>query len=161
MAVSPDGSKLYPLLEGALRDGEQFENVGRKRYLRLLEFDIKREAWTGRNWQYVLEDNQNAIGDFNMIDGTYGLVIERYNGEGTADKTCVIGAPTNNCFSQVTKFKRVYKIAFPDTNVEKPVGNDNHFLFPPSRQSNVADDSEFILLEVKDFLKQGRRPSHR
>ena len=119
MAVSPDGSKLYPLLEGALRDGEQFENVGRKRYLRLLEFDIKREAWTGRNWQYVLEDNQNAIGDFNMIDGTYGLVIERYNGEGTADKTCVIGAPTNNCFSQVTKFKRVYKIAFPDTNVEK------------------------------------------
>ncbi len=77
--------------------------------------------WTGRSWQYVLEDNQNAIGDFNMIDDTHGLVIERDNGEGTADKACVAGAPTNNCFSQVARFKRVYKIAFSDTNVGKPV----------------------------------------
>lgn len=45
MAASPDGSKLYPLLEGALWDGEQFENVGGKRYLRVLEFDVKQQAW--------------------------------------------------------------------------------------------------------------------
>lgn len=44
MAASPDGSKLYPLLEGALWDGEQFENVGGKRYLRVLEFDVKQQA---------------------------------------------------------------------------------------------------------------------
>ena len=100
MAISPDGSKLYPLLEGALWDGEQFENVDGKRYLRVLEFDAKQQVRTGRSWQYVLEDNQNAIGDFNMIDDTHGLVIERDNGEGTADKACVAGAPTNNCFSQ-------------------------------------------------------------
>ncbi len=44
MAISPDGSKLYPLLEGALWDGEQFENVDGKRYLRVLEFDAKQQA---------------------------------------------------------------------------------------------------------------------
>ncbi len=121
MALSPDGGKLYPLLEGALWDGEKFENVAGKRYLRVLEFDVKRQAWTGRSWQYVLEDNQHAIGDFNMIDATHGLVIERDNGEGTADKACTAGAPTDNCFSQIAKFKRVYKIAFSDANVGKPV----------------------------------------
>lgn len=41
MAVSPDGSKLYPMLEGALWDGEKFENIDGKRYLRVLEFDVK------------------------------------------------------------------------------------------------------------------------
>jgi hypothetical protein len=29
----------------------------------------------------VLEDNGNAIGDFNMIDATTGLIIERDDGE--------------------------------------------------------------------------------
>lgn len=121
MAVSPDGSKLYPMLEGALWQDEKFENVAGKRYLRVLEFDVKQRKWTGRSWQYVLEDNQNAIGDFNMIDATHGLVIERDNGEGTADKACAAGAATANCFSQIAKFKRVYKIAFSDDNVGKPV----------------------------------------
>lgn len=201
MAVSPDGSKLYPMLEGALWDGEQFENVAGKRYLRVLEFDVKQQAWTGRSWQYVLEDNQNAIGDFNMIDAAHGLVIERDNGEGTADKACATGAPTDDCFSQLAKFKRVYKIAFSDANVGKPVeklayidlmniqdpqklareplnngvltfpfftienvdvvdgshiivGNDNNFPFSSSREPNVADDNEFILLDVKALLSQ-------
>jgi len=121
MAASPDGSMLYPLLEGAIWDGEQYENIDGKRYLRVLEFDVKKQDWTGRSWQYVLEDNQNAIGDFNMIDAGQGLIIERDNGEGTADKACASGAPTDNCFSKIAKFKRVYKIAFSDANAGKPV----------------------------------------
>lgn len=199
MALSPDGSKLYPLLEGALWDGEDFEQVDGKRYLRVLEFDVKRQQWSGRSWQYVLEDNAHAIGDFNLIDATHGLVIERDNGEGTADRACAAGAPTENCFSQPAKFKRVYRIAFSDANVGRPVekqayidllkiqdpnrlarkplnngvltfpfftienvdvvdkrhiivGNDNNFPFSASRQSNQADDNEFILLETPQLL---------
>ncbi|MBS0975338.1 esterase-like activity of phytase family protein [Serratia rubidaea] len=121
MALSPDGSKLYPLLEGALWDGEDFEQVDGKRYLRVLEFDVKRQQWSGRSWQYVLEDNAHAIGDFNLIDATHGLVIERDNGEGTTDRGCAADAPTENCFSQPAKFKRVYRIAFSDANVGRPV----------------------------------------
>lgn len=122
MAVSPDGDKLYPLLEGALWDGKEYENVDGKRYLRVLEFDVKQQRWTGRSWQYLLEDNQNAIGDFNLIDAEHGLVIERDNDEGTADKACPAGAAsTADCFSRPARFKRIYRIAFSDANVGRPV----------------------------------------
>ncbi|WP_419209959.1 esterase-like activity of phytase family protein [Providencia manganoxydans] len=119
MASSPDGSKLYPMLEGALWNEEKqdYENVAGKRAARILEFDVKNQQWTGRSWLYVFEDNQNAIGDFNMIDDTHGLIIERDNGEGTADKACAEGATdTTNCFNNLAKFKRVYRIEFSDKN---------------------------------------------
>jgi hypothetical protein len=64
-----------------------------------------------------LEQNGLAIGDFNMIDATTGLVIERDNGEGTADKACPQGQKLPNCFSDVAKFKRVYKIELSEKNV--------------------------------------------
>ncbi|WP_272690124.1 esterase-like activity of phytase family protein [Providencia sp. PROV152] len=124
MASSPDGTKLYPMLEGAIWDEEKqdYENVDGKRAARVLEFDVKKQQWSGRSWLYVFEDNQNAIGDFNMIDDTHGLIIERDNGEGTADKACPESATeTQNCFSQLAKFKRVYRIEFSDTNQGKPV----------------------------------------
>lgn len=43
MASSPDGSKLYPMLEGAiwLDDKQDYENVDGKRAARILEFDVK------------------------------------------------------------------------------------------------------------------------
>jgi hypothetical protein len=56
-----------------------------------------------------------------MIDATSGLVIERDNGEGTADKACAAGVRGENCFPDVAKFKRVYKIDLSDANVGKPI----------------------------------------
>ena len=119
MAASKDGSKLYALLEGALWDdkAQAYETVGGKQYLRVLEFDVKAEQWTGRHWKYVLEANHHAIGDFNMIDGTTGLIIERDNGEGTADKACPEGVKRVDCFHDLAKFKRVYKVELSDANV--------------------------------------------
>jgi len=123
MAASKDGSKLYALLEGALYDpatraNEQFEG---KDYLRVLEFDVKTEAWTGRHWKYLLEGSSHAIGDFNMIDGTTGLIIERDNGEGTADKACPEGQKRTDCFHDLAKFKRVYKVELSEANVGGPL----------------------------------------
>ena len=119
LASSPDGSKLYALLEGALwnEEAKAYENVGGKQYLRVLEFDVKTEQWTGRHWKYVLEANHHAIGDFNMIDNTTGLIIERDNGEGTADKACPEGQKRADCFHDLAKFKRVYKVEMSDANV--------------------------------------------
>jgi hypothetical protein len=124
MASSKDGSKLYALLEGPLWNeaAKAYEAVdGNKQYLRVLEFDVKSEQWTGRHWKYVLEANHHAIGDFNMIDGTTGLIIERDNGEGTADKACPEGAKRTDCFHDLAKFKRVYKIELSDANVGGPL----------------------------------------
>jgi hypothetical protein len=119
MAASKDGSKLYALLEGALWDASAKgnEKLDGKDYLRVLEFDVKSESWTGRHWKYVLEGASHAIGDFNMIDGTTGLIIERDNGEGTADKACPEGQKRTDCFHDLAKFKRVYKIELSEANV--------------------------------------------
>lgn len=87
----------------------------------MLEFDVAGEKWTGRHWKYVLEANGNAIGDFNMIDGTTGLIIERDNGEGTSDKACPEGQKRTDCFHDIAKFKRVYKVELSDANVGGPV----------------------------------------
>ncbi|MDW5417037.1 esterase-like activity of phytase family protein [Iodobacter sp. CM08] len=123
MAASKDGSKLYALLEGAVWDvaTKANENLQGKDYLRVLEFDVKKEAWTGRHWKYVLENNANAIGDFNMIDDQTGLIIERDNGEGTADKACPEGKKRSDCFHDLAKFKRIYKVALSEANVGGPL----------------------------------------
>jgi hypothetical protein len=119
MAASKDGRKLYALLEGPVWNGEarDFERVDGKESLRVLEFDVASEQWTGRHWKYPLETNGYAIGDFNMIDGDTGLVIERDNGEGTSDKACPEGQKRTDCFHDIAKFKRVYKIEMNDANV--------------------------------------------
>ena len=118
MAASPDGSKLYALLEGPLwqEDAKTYEAVDGKTALRVLEFDVAQQRWTGRSWKYLLEAPQHAIGDFNMIDATTGLIIERDNSEGTADKACPAGQPRPDCFSDPAKFKRVYKVELTDAN---------------------------------------------
>ncbi|MDD9340419.1 MAG: esterase-like activity of phytase family protein [Providencia heimbachae] len=145
MASSPDGSKLYPILEGAVwnEDKQDYENVEGKRAARILEFDVKKQNWTGRSWLYVFEDNQNAIGDFNLIDDSHGLIIERDNGEGTADKACEAGATnTENCFSNLAKFKRIYRIDFSDKNV-----------------GGAVDKQAYIdLMNIKDSNNLARKP---
>ena len=201
-AASKDGKFLYGLLEGPLWDAEKkdWEKVDGKEAARILEFDVAGEKFTGRFWYFVFEQNGNAIGDFNMIDATTGLVIERDNGEGTADKACPAGQRGENCFPDIAKFKRVYKIELAEANAGKParkigyidlmkikdpdkkarkplndgvltfpfftienvdvvdathivVGNDNNLPFSSSREPNKADDNEFVLLEVGEFLK--------
>jgi hypothetical protein len=144
MAASPDGSKLYAMLEGALWDeaGKTYETVDARQYLRVLEFDVQTEKWTGRHWKYVLEANTHAIGDFNMIDASTGLVIERDNGEGTADKACPEGQKRPDCFHDLAKFKRVYKIELSETNVGGPL-----------RKIGYID-----LMAIQDPKKLARKP---
>ena len=118
MAASKDGKMLYPLLEGPLWDAEKkdWEKVDGKEVLRILEFSVAEGKWTGRHWKYQLELAGNNIGDFNMIDATTGLIIERDNGEGTADKACPDGKPVPDCFNVPAKLKRIYKIEMTDAN---------------------------------------------
>lgn len=123
MASSKDGKKLYAMLEGAMWDAETKDTEKRdgKEYLRVLEFDVTSERWTGRHWKYMLEANGLSIGDFNMIDETTALVIERDNGEGTPDKACPEGQRRTDCFHDLPKLKRIYKIEMSEANVNQSV----------------------------------------
>jgi hypothetical protein len=123
LAASKDGRFLYGLLEGPLWDHstKDWEKVDGQQVLRVLEFSVVDEKWTGRHWKYVLSPGATAIGDFNMIDATTALVIERDNGEGTPDRACPDTKPSPNCFHDLAKFKRVVKIEMSDANVNGPV----------------------------------------
>ena len=144
MAASTDGNMLYPLFEGALWDEatKSYENVDGKQYLRIVEFDVKANKWTGRHWKYVMEANHHAIGDFNMMDANTGLIIERDNGEGTQDKACPTGERRKDCFNDLAKFKRVYKVELNDANVGGPV-----------RKIAFID-----LMKIQDPQKKAKKP---
>jgi hypothetical protein len=123
LALSKDGTKLYGLLEGPLwTDAENVEQAEGRPALRIIELDVASKAWTGRSWLYPLAEGGEAIGDFNMLDATTALVIERDNGAGTVDKACADPkAPTPDCFAVGSKVKRVYKIEMTDENAGKAV----------------------------------------
>jgi hypothetical protein len=111
MAQSPDGSRLYALLEQPLFRAGTDQPEGR--FLRILDLDTARGAWTGRNLRYRLEDGATAIGDFNMIDDRRALVIERDNGEGDPGLACAQGTQSTAerpCFPLPARFKRVYLV---------------------------------------------------
>ncbi|MEM7177084.1 MAG: esterase-like activity of phytase family protein [Pseudomonadota bacterium] len=200
MAQSVDGKMLYPLIEGPIWDATAgaVETDGGKEYLRLLEFDLGKKAYTGNSWKYKLEENGHNIGDFNMISATRGLVIERDGGEGVPALACAEGKSGPDCFFKPARFKRVYlvelgapggfvdkigyvdlmdiddpdgvarlgggdgKFTFPFVTIEDVdmvdaehiiVGNDNNLPFSTGRQIGVADNNEWILLNVGDMLK--------
>jgi hypothetical protein len=112
MAVSADGKFLYPLLEGALwsEAASGIETKDGKAYLRILEFDTTKGEYTGKSYKYALEAPTNSIGDFNLIDATSGLIIERDDSEGDSAQACLEGAPKPDCFNVPAKFKRIYKV---------------------------------------------------
>ena len=120
-AASVDGTMLYPLLEGAVYVDGEVETVEDGRVaLRLMEFDPEIGEFTGTFWYYPLELEGNAIGDFNMIDETRGLVIERDWGQGDGELACAEGV-TEGCFETPAAFKRVYMIDLAGVEPGQPV----------------------------------------
>ncbi|MDJ0387795.1 esterase-like activity of phytase family protein [Roseomonas sp. E05] len=105
MAMLPDGSRLWALLEQPLyREGsDQPEGP----FLRMLEFDTEKGDWTGRSLKLRLAPGAVAIGDFNFIDDRRALVIERDNGEGDASLACAEGQNPPGCFATPARLKRV------------------------------------------------------
>jgi hypothetical protein len=145
LASSPDGRFLYGLLEGPVWDAQakDWEKTTEGRtVLRILEFSVAEEKWTGRHFKYVLDAGATAIGDFNMIDATTGLVIERDNGEGTGDKVCPAGTKAETCFDAPAKFKRIVKIEMTDAMVNEPVRKIGHI----------------DLMKIQDPDKKARKP---
>ena len=123
LAMSKDGTKLYGMLEGPLylEDGS-VEKADGLTALRIIELDSASKAWTGKTWLYPLSEGGEAIGDFNMVDETTALVIERDNGAGVADKACADPkAPAADCFAVPAKHKRIYKIEMTEENAGKAV----------------------------------------
>jgi hypothetical protein len=78
MALSADGRKLYPTLEGPLTTDP--DKTRRWMY----EFDLRTERYTGRRFQYKVGDPSFLVSDFTALgeDDRY-VILERDNFENT------------------------------------------------------------------------------
>jgi len=78
MALSKDGGKLYPVIEGALRNDPD----PRRRVVN--EFDLGTRQYTSRKWNYHVDaDFPNAlIGDMTALDEHRFVLIERDDFQG-------------------------------------------------------------------------------
>ncbi len=80
MALSTDGKKLYPALEGPLRTDQD------KTRRWIYEFDLRTKRYTGKRLQYRVADPSYLISDFTALgDGRY-VVLERDNFENAEAK---------------------------------------------------------------------------
>ncbi len=104
MALQPGTGLLWAMLEKPLLvEGGGTEGD----FLRLMTFDPKARDWTGDSYRFRLSEGAAAIGDFNFIDDTRALVIERDNGEGDAAKGCAEGADPATCYPVPAKVKNI------------------------------------------------------
>ena len=177
MALSPDGTKLYPLLEGPLTtDPDQ-------RRLIINEFDLKTKSFTGRRWYYDMEaatETGQSIGDMTAVNDHQFLIIERDNDEGAAaqfkkiflvdfNETDPIGYlvkhevvnllniadPNNLGGSGTGKFTFPYQ-TIEGVQVLDPwtlvVSNDNNYPFSAGRTPGQPDPNETILISLSQPL---------
>lgn len=114
MALTPDGASLWAMLEKPILT-EEGEAEGA--FLRVLEFDPEAADWTGDSFRFALGEGAVAIGDFNFVDDTRALVIERDNGEGAPGLACA-GDPAPDCFPNPARVKRVVLIDTADRDAE-------------------------------------------
>lgn len=91
MAINRAGDKLFTLLEGTVAG----DDASRKT-LRINEFSIDAEAYTGQQWKYRLDAAGTNIGDMTAINDHEFLIIER-NG---VTATSASGTP----------FKKIFRI---------------------------------------------------
>ena len=148
MAINRSGTKLYTLLERTVTGDAD-------KTLRIDEFDISTEAYTGRRFVYKLETNGTNIGDMVAVDEHRFVVLERNGGNATTPNL----APFKKVFlidlahvadgGMVRKFELVdlMNIADPfDLNRDGSLS----FTFPYVTIENVLLLDERTLLVVND-----------
>jgi glycerophosphoryl diester phosphodiesterase len=73
MSLGPAGKTLLPLLEKPLSDDQE---------LLIHQFDLETREYTGVRYKYALQGSGHVVGDFAMVDGNQGLVVERDGTQG-------------------------------------------------------------------------------
>ncbi|WP_354683096.1 esterase-like activity of phytase family protein [Cupriavidus necator] len=184
MAISPDGKKLYPLLELPLsgHDGKT---------LLISEFDIASRKYTGVQYKYRLDDKGTNIGDFILFNATEGIIIERDGSQGDLNGfkklfQVTLGKPGE--YVAKTELANLMKLRDPsgisaggaagDVALGDPFGmpfntiedvlvldattllviDDNNFPFSVGRHvgSKAPDDSEFVQIRLPKALNLAR-----
>lgn len=155
LALNASGDKLYGLLEKTV-SGDPAKS------LRINEFSLTSESYTGTSFLYQLDAQGTAIGDMTAIDDHRFLVIERDGDTGTsgtpfkkifmADTTGV----ANGGFVQKTEVLDLMNIADPnDLNGD----GSTTFTFPYVTIEDVLilDSDTFVIVNDNNFPGGGGR----
>lgn len=184
MALSQDGSKLYPLLELPLTGHDA-------KTLLIHEFDIASRSYTGKQFKYKLDDKGSNIGDFILFNANEGIVIERDGSQGDPNGfKKLFRIKLGNSGDYVSKSELVNLMAINDpagiagkgdsgdigmgSNFGMPfntiedilivdantllVIDDNNFPLSVGRHkgSGKPDDNEFVLIKLPEALNLGK-----
>jgi len=169
LAINPDKTKLYALLEGTV-EGDPEDA------LRIYEFDLASKQFTGIKGLYRKENPDHPIGDFTVINENEYLVIERDNLSGDAaqfKKIFKIDLSQQDANGYVAKEEVVdllnisdpndlnedssTKFRFPFVTIEDVlaidkdtilVANDNNYPGTGGRSSTEPDQNEILLLDL-------------
>ncbi len=175
MAATPDGTTLYPVVEGRLNDDPQ----ARRRWV--YEFDVTSRSYTGRRWAFQTDRDADVVGDAfwagpdrlllierddfdgpsSVIKRVYEVDLRRRDGEGYLQKTLVLdalrvanpdgidsgtGYGTGDPWSlPVQSFETVVGVG-PDTLL---VANDNNYPGNSARNPGTPDDTEMALIQLR------------
>ncbi|MEU0885103.1 esterase-like activity of phytase family protein [Lentzea sp. NPDC005914] len=152
---SPDGKTLNALLEGTVAGDEPGT-------LRLNEFDIASNAFTGKKWLYQLEDPAFAIGDAIAVDSNRLLIIERDGGQGDAAKHKKVYLADKRDRNRDGKLDKTLVADLLDLANPKHVGgNADPFRFPfvTIEDVTILDDRTLAILNDNNFpSSSGRTP---
>ncbi len=116
MALQPGTGLLWAMLEKPIL-GEDGQPEGD--FLRVITFDTRAGEWTGDSYKFRLSEGAAAIGDFNFIDDSRALVIERDNGEGDPSLACAEAATDKSaCYPAPARVKNVVLVDTSQTDDE-------------------------------------------
>ncbi|TCI95042.1 esterase-like activity of phytase family protein [Tenacibaculum sp. M341] len=149
MALSSNGKKLLPLLEKPLTNSENNN-------LLIHEFDLKTKSYTGKQFQYPLNEKAAAIGDFIMFSKKRGLIIERDNSQGDLNGFKAIYEVELS--PNKTKVKKRLNLDLLDINdpfristgLNGDVGIGNNFAFPFVTIESVVVLNPFLIGVLND-----------
>ena len=173
VAINPAGDKLYALLEGTVA-GDQAKS------LRINEFSIDTENYTGKTFLYGLDARGTNIGDMTAINDHEFLVIERDGSSGNPNGfkkifKIDINAIDANGFAAKSEVVDLMNIAdpfdlngdgsttftFPFVTIEDVlildantllVINDNNYPGGGGRAAGVPDATEFLRITLDQSL---------
>jgi hypothetical protein len=164
MAISMDGATLYPMLEGALEEGQD----QRQRFIH--EFDLGSRSFTGERWLYRTEAPEYSIGDLTALDDGRFLVIERDDEQGEEARFKKVylvdhsridseGFMAKREVLDLLSIRDPDLISLPARNGDIGLGNWFSFPFQTIESILPLGDGRLLLLNDNNYpLSAGRNP---
>ena len=174
MAISVDGHRLYPMLEGAVAGDDPATR-------RIYTFDTNTGKYTGLKAKVQMEVPGDSIGDLVALDDNRFLVLERDNAQGPASQlkaVYLLDARDVDRDGYADKTLLVNELAVPDpqgvagtaggffsfpfVTIEQIavlddhriiIGNDNNYPGSNGRTAGVPDDDEYMVVQVDQDLR--------